>query len=236
MTVRTPYEQSFIIMTILIIEDDLKVQAFLKDSLEHDFAPVFAFSEFPRDPDLLNIEAPQTIILDRLLGNFDSKNGISFLKKKFPDSAILILSAINNPAERSELLDLGADDYLGKPFSLMELKSRIRALSRRTSTTVQVNYLKLNSTILDLHLRTISTGEEKVNLSSKEFELFYVLAKNVGRVYSKFELMDKVWEANLEIESNVLEVTIMNLRKKLADLKSDVQICSKRNIGYWIEI
>ena len=222
-------------MTILIIEDDPKVQSFLKDSLESDFSPVVTFSDFPQDSELNKFEAPLTIILDRLLGNSDTKSELPALRKKYPECSILVLSAINTPSERSEILDLGADDYMGKPFSLVELKSRIRSLTRRTSKAIQTKYLKLESTILDLHLRTLSVGEERVNLSSKEFELFYVLGKNVGRVYSKFELMDKVWEANLEIESNVLEVTIMNLRKKLTDLKSNVQICSKRNVGYWIE-
>lgn len=222
-------------MTILIIEDDPKVQSYLKDSLEPDFNPILAFSDFPSLDELTMLDSPMTIILDRLIGNKDSKNFLPTLKKKFTDCMVLVLSALNTAAERAELIDLGADDYMGKPFSLIELKSRIRALGRRTHTVPQTTYLKLDSTILNLHLRTLNVGEEKANLSAKEFELFYVLAKNLGRVYSKFELMDKIWEANLEIESNVLEVTIMNLRKKLTDLNSDVKICSKRNVGYWIE-
>ena len=224
-------------MSILIIEDDPKVQLFLKESLEPDFSPIYAVSDFPSATELNQLSfQPHTIILDRLIGDYDSKNGLPLLRSKFPNSAILILSAINNPSERSELLDLGADDYIGKPFSLVELKARIRAIVRRTSKVVQTNYVQLNNTILDLHQRMVSVGDQKVNLSAKEFELFSIFAKNIGRVYSKFELMDKVWQANLEIESNVLEVTIMNLRKKLSEINSEVQLVSKRNIGYWIEV
>lgn len=223
-------------MSILIIEDDNKVLDFLRESLEPDFSPVEVMREFPGDTDLGRIsQNPRTIILDRLVGNYDSKNGLPFLRKKFPSASILILSAINSPAERSELLDLGADDYMGKPFSIIELKARLRALSRRSHLTEQTNYVKMGSTILDLQQRHLSVGESRVNLTAKEFELFAVFAKNIGRVYSKLELMDKVWQANLEIESNVLEVTVMNLRKKLTDIGSTVQICSKRNLGYWIE-
>lgn len=222
-------------MTILIIEDDPKVQSFLKENLEVDFSPVHVLSGIPLSSEFAQIGRPSVIILDRLLGDFDSKNSLPLIKKQLPDSAILILSAINSPTERAELLDLGADDYMGKPFSLVELKSRIKALLRRTTQPIQSKYIQLNSTILDIHQRTLSVGGEKTSLSTKEFELFFVLAKNVGRVYSKFELLDKVWQANLEIESNVLEVTIMNLRKKLDELKSGIQICSKRNVGYWLE-
>lgn len=223
-------------MGILIIEDDLKVQSFLRESLEVDFSPVATMSEFPSESDLTALDqSPGTIILDRLVGSYDSKNGLPMLRRKFPEASIIILSAINSPSERSELLDLGADDYMGKPFSIAELKSRIRAVSRRHHGSAPLNYVKLDSTILDLHQRTVSVGEKRLSLSSKEYELFSVFAKNPGRVYSKFELMDKVWQANLEIESNVLEVTIMNLRKKLGEIGSSVQISSKRNIGYWIE-
>ncbi|MGE3610471.1 MAG: response regulator transcription factor [Bacteriovoracaceae bacterium] len=224
-------------MSILIIEDDPKVQLFLRESLEPEFSPIFTLSKFPSDLDLAHISSEiETIILDRLLDNVDSKNGISYLRTKFPNASILVLSAINSPSERSELLDLGVDDYMGKPFSLVELKSRIKAIARRSSKQEQTQYVKLDSTILNLHQRSLSVGEQKINLTAKEFELFHLFSRNVGRVFSKFELMDKVWQANLEIESNVLEVNVMNLRRKLIELNSTVQINSRRNIGYWIEI
>ena len=223
-------------MSILIIEDDLSVQRFLRENLEPEFSPVQTFSEFPDEMDLQNLkDEPKVIILDRLLRNFDSKDGLLLLRKKLPRSPIIILSAINNPAERAELLDLGADDYMGKPFSIMELKARVRVLTRRSNRQEQTQYLQIGSTILDLIQRTLSVGEKRVNLSAKEFELFAVFAKSPGRVFSKIELLDKVWQANLEIESNVLEVTVMNLRKKLLDIGSSILISSKRNIGYWIE-
>jgi len=224
-------------MSLLIIEDDPKVQAFLKQSLENEFPPVNTLSVLPDEGWLDTIPSPPSvIILDRLLGASDSKSCLPFLKKNFPQSSIIVLSAINTPSERSELLDLGADDYMGKPFSIVELKSRIKALLRRSSGTEALNYLKLENTILDIRQRSLLIGDLKISLSGKEFELLYVLAKNAGRVFSKIELMDLVWQANLEIESNVLEVTMMNLRKKLSDGGSQVQICTKRNIGYWIEV
>src|SRR5665647_1218633 len=181
-------------MNILIIEDDPKVQLFLKESLEADFSPITTLGYFPNESDLKTLDdIPHTIILDRLIGNFDSKSNLVQLRKKFPNAFIIILSAINNPAERSELLDLGADDYMGKPFSVVELKARIRAMNRRSTKVEQLNYVKLDTTILDLNQRSLSLGEKRVSLSSKEYELFYIFSKNIGRVYSKFELMDKVW-------------------------------------------
>ncbi len=224
------------IMHILVIEDDYKVQGFLRESLQNDFT-VTTFSSFPTDIEFNSLSSePHTIILDRLLGNSDSKMQLPILKARFPNTFIIVLSAISNASERAELLDLGVDDYVGKPFSITELKARIRALTRRSSKVEQLNYVNLEGTILDFNQRHVTFENHKVSLSSKEYELFYVFAKNPGRVFSKFELMDKVWQANLEIESNVLEVTVMNIRRKLLEINSKLQVCSKRNIGYWLEI
>ncbi|MBA2404091.1 MAG: response regulator transcription factor, partial [Bdellovibrionales bacterium] len=127
-------------MNILIIEDDPKLQTFLSESLESDFSPIMVIGHLPlEDDEQINNFKPRTIILDRLLGKYDSKDFLPQLRKKFPESFIIILSAINNSSERSELLDLGADDYIGKPFSLVELKSRIRAITRRTRIVEQTN-------------------------------------------------------------------------------------------------
>jgi DNA-binding response OmpR family regulator len=177
--------------------------------------------------------------MDRLLGNDDSKALLSKVKNKFKSSLILFLSALNSPAEKASLLDEGADDYLGKPFSLVELQARVRALLRRHSQNFGVKpdgiYINLGDVIIDLKTRHVTCNGQKIDLTPKEFSLLVNFCENKNRVYSKFQLLDIIWETNLDIESNVIEVNIMNLRKKLESHDSLLKIQSKRNVGYWLE-
>jgi len=219
-------------MNILIVEDDLKVQSFIKESLQHDGYSVTACSNLD---DVYELQfVPDLIILDRLLGNLDTKSSLLKIKKKFSSSLILILSALNSAHEKAELLDIGADDYMGKPFSIIELSARIRSLLRRGNKVQE--YLQVGDLIVNLPERTISCSGKRIDFTNKEFQVLKYLCPQSGKVFSKFQLMDLVWEANFEVESNVLEVTITNIRRKLIEAGSMVGIQSKRNIGYWIEV
>ena len=177
---------------------------------------------------------PDLIILDRLLGNLDSRDFLGQIQKQFPNSPIIVLSALNSPHEKAALLDLGVDDYMGKPFSLIELSARVRGVLRRGAK--KTDYIQIGDLVLSISERTVSHNGKKIALTSKEFQVLRCLCQKAGKVFSKFQLMDIVWEANLELESNVLEVTILNIRKKLEESGSVVKILSKRNIGYWVEV
>ncbi len=226
-------------MDILIVEDDEKVRSFLKENLGRENYALSAISSFPELLDFIENShlAPALFIMDRLLGNDDTKNVLSKIKQKFPKSSILYLSALNSPSEKANILDQGADDYLGKPFSLVELQARVRALLRRTSEEGQKSgfYLQVADIIVNLKTRQVMCHEKKLDLTPKEFSLMVNFCENKNRVYSKFQLLDIIWETNLDIESNVIEVNIMNLRKKLENCNSSVKILSKRNVGYWLE-
>jgi DNA-binding response OmpR family regulator len=224
-------------MKILIVEDDEKVANFLKENLIRDGYELKHISSFDEFEHFLRMPEfkPELIILDRLLGNSDSKTLIKLLKNNLPQSRILCLSALNSPNEKAALLDSGVDDYLGKPFSLVELQARVRSLLRRSETRTENFYFPVGDLIIDLRSRTALKDGQKINLKHKEFTLLLLLAQNLNRVFSKYQLLDSIWETNLDIESNVLEVTIMNLRKKLEDAHSVVNIQSKRNVGYWLE-
>jgi DNA-binding response OmpR family regulator len=224
-------------MRVLIIEDDEKVGAYLKDNLQRenyimDLIPNFVevqtfLNERPYHPDL--------IILDRLLGHQDTKSLISEIKQRLPETRLLCLSAVNSPSEKATILDLGVDDYLGKPFSLVELQARVRALLRRKEDVQQNFFLTVGDLIIDLKTRSVSSKGRRIDLKNKEYALLINFAQNVNRVYSKYQLLDIIWEANLDLQSNVLEVTIMNLRKKLEESLTTSKIQSKRNVGYWFE-
>jgi DNA-binding response OmpR family regulator len=219
-------------MNIFLIEDDLKVQGFIKENLLHEGYSVSAFSNLNDYSE--HSGDPALIILDRLIGNVDSKKYLVEIKKRYPSALILILSALNSPHEKAELLDLGADDYIGKPFSIIELSARIRSLLRRANRVQE--YLQVGDLIVNIPERSVSCNGKRIDFTYKEFQVLKCLSPQSGKVFSKFQLMDLVWESNLELESNVLEVTMMNIRKKLTESGSKVEILSKRNIGYWLEV
>lgn len=227
-------------MDILVVEDDEKVGNFLKDHLSrdnHTVSLITSYSEFEQFIESAQF-TPALFIMDRLLGNDDTKKIIRKVKQRFSKSLILFLSALNTPAEKASLLDEGADDYLGKPFSLVELQARVRALLRRTSEQTGSNngfYLHVADIIVDLKSRHVICNGKKIDLTNKEFSLMVNFCENKNRVFSKYQLLDIIWETNLDVESNVIEVNIMNLRKKLESCESAVKILSKRNVGYWLE-
>jgi two-component system OmpR family response regulator len=227
-------------MNILLIEDDEKVGAFLKDNLSRENYQVSLLTSF-RDCEQF-LERPQfspsLFIMDRLLGNDDTKALIKKIKQKFSSSSILILSALNTPSEKANLLDEGVDDYLGKPFSLVELQARVRALIRRnknSSKSVTGFYTQVSDIVIDLKSRTVLCHGQKIDFTPKEFALFVNFCEHKNRVFSKYQLLDIIWETNLDIESNVIEVNVMNIRKKLEHSGSTIKIQSKRNVGYWLE-
>ena len=226
-------------MDILVVEDDLKVGSFLKENLSRDNSSITLIREYNELRSFIENPSftPALFILDRLLGNDDTKKLLQNLKKRFPNSMVLFLSAINTPQEKATLLDEGADDYLGKPFSLVELQARVRSLLRRSKedNTSSSFFLHVGDTIIDMKSRHVICNGTKIDLTHKEFLLMLNFCENRNRVFSKYQLLDLIWETNLDVESNVIEVNIMNLRKKIEACDSTLKILSKRNVGYWLE-
>lgn len=224
-------------MEILIVEDELKVSKFLEEALKSEGHTVHACRNYEEAETWLQVEGsdPEVVILDRTLGDGDGIELIRPLKEKFPACKILVLSAIGIADEKAVALDRGADDYISKPFSLAELSARIRAISRRGSTGAHPTQLKLGNLTVDLRTQNVLTESGKVDCSKKEFQLLTTLATHPRRVFTKYQLLDRIWDTQADIESNIVEVTVKNLRRKLEAARSTAQILSKRNVGYWIE-
>lgn len=223
-------------MNLLIVEDEQKVLQFLKGALSSEGYRVETAASYREFQEYIEAATylPEVIIMDRMLDGYDSLALIVNVRLVFPGARILVLSAINAYQERAAALDKGADDYMGKPFSLLELSARIRALARRAAPAVE-SCLRIKDLTLDLLTRTASAGSTRLDLSNKEFQLLSLLMKSPGRVYNKFQLLDQIWELQAHFESNVVEVTIKNLRAKLAEANCQVLIQNRRNVGYWIE-
>ncbi|MBI1860335.1 MAG: response regulator transcription factor [Deltaproteobacteria bacterium] len=224
-------------MHVLIVEDDPRILKFLKVAL---------FSEGNTTSTASSLESAQTelseatapfemVILDRMLVGNDGAKLIPEIKRRLPACGILVLSALSESSEKAQVLDLGADDYIAKPFTLQELTARIRSIERRIKSSVGGRLIRLGDLSLDLVSHRLSVGGKPIDLSQKEFQVFLMLAQEPGRVHSRFQLLDCVWNTQFDVESNVVEVTVNNLRRKLEASKAQAMILSKRGVGYWLE-
>jgi DNA-binding response OmpR family regulator len=227
-------------MTIIVVEDETRVLNFLTEALRKEGHTVHPCATFNEATEAISAVGPAVdlMIMDRLLDRVDAIALIPVAREKCKNAKILVLSTINDPVQKAAALDLGADDYLGKPFQLVELSARIRSLARRSPDAASGN-AKSIFTVGDLQINAIehkvSLSGKPVDLSNKEYLVLLTLMQHPGRVYNKFQLLDRVWDTQFDVESNVVEVTIKNLRRKLESAGSKTEILSRRNIGYWIE-
>lgn len=224
-------------MVVWLVEDEARLAEFLITYLRSDGFFVEQSSSLEAVKAVVSARPfePDVIILDRLLNQNDSINMLPDIKVAFSNARILILSAINTATEKAEALDRGADDYLGKPFAVSELMARLRALVRRPAAIQFPNYLRAGNVVLDTMARVAMVGDRRINLPNKEFMVLRALIQKPGQVFKKGTLFEQVWDSSTELETNVVEATITNLRRKLEDAAADVRIKNMRNAGYWIE-
>ena len=224
-------------MKVTVLEDDSRLRSFLKNSFGRtDWDITYCSSLDDLDTSLMSSSHPDVLVLDRMIGSADSLNSLPAWKKQLPQTRVLFLSALDSTDEKVKALNSGADDYLAKPFSVSELEARIEALGRRKPAGIQENMvIQIGDLKIDRLAHQASVGKARLALTAKEFKLLQILSARPSVVFSKIQLMDQVWDVNAEIDSNVVEVTVRNLRRKLEDACPAVRICSQRNVGYWIE-
>lgn len=222
-------------MKLLIVEDEKRLLDFLTRTLGENGYTVTACGCLEDLECVLAQQewAPDLILLDRLLHQEDSLSMVPALRRVYPRAGILILSAVNVATDKASALDSGADDYLAKPFSSVELLARLRALARRDNRSP--SHLKVGNLVVEISTRVVMSDSRRLNLSNKEFHVLFTLLQRPGKVFNKMALLEQVWDMNADCDSNVVETTISNLRKKLQDGGSSVAIQNMRNVGYWIE-
>lgn len=219
-------------ITILLVEDEEKLARKIKENFQVNGMKTSICSTYE---DLESLLAKQDltfsiVVMDRLLNGLDSSNLVASFKKKFPQIKILVLSAINSPMEKAALLNLGADDYLGKPFDSIELIARINAIIRRVNQALCLGNVKL-----DIEKRIAKTLNKEIILQNREFDLLKIFISNPRKVFDKESIYKYVWEFSSDVDSNVIETTILKIRKKLIEIDANIQIKSARYRGYWIE-
>jgi len=217
---------------ILLIEDDKKISGLVKELLEEENYVVD--QEFDGESGFFKaLEEPYNLILlDIMLPKMNGFKVCSKLRSVGNQTPILMLTAKSGEYDLEEGLDTGADDYLKKPFSSVELKARVRALLRRNKNKGSV--LTDEDLKIDIEARSVTFKDTEIDLSEREFDLLANLIENTGTVISKQELLEEVWD-NLypkEDELNNVEVYIGYLRKKLKPYKVDEKIKTVRGFGY----
>ena len=217
---------------ILLIEDDEKISGLVKELLEEENYVVD--QEFDGESGFFKaLEEPyHLILLDIMLPKMNGFKVCSKIRSVGNQTPILMLTAKSGEYDLEEGLDTGADDYLKKPFSSVELKARVRALLRRNKNKGSV--LIDEDLKIDIEARSVTFKDTEIDLSEREFDLLANLIENTGTVISKQELLEEVWD-NLypkEEELNNVEVYIGYLRKKLKPYKVDEKIKTVRGFGY----
>lgn len=220
------------IMKILLVEDEPKVASFIKKGLEEQVYEVDQAYDGVFGVKLALQQEYDLIILDLILPH---KNGLEVcreLRQHKLSVPILMLTALGSTDDKITGLDAGADDYLTKPFEFKELLARIRALTRRTSENISGEKLGIADLEMDLVTKTVTRAGKPVNLTAREFALLYFLLRNKGRVLSRVDITEQVWETSFDTGSNVIDVYINFLRKKIDKGQTNKLIHTLVGMGY----
>jgi two-component system, OmpR family, copper resistance phosphate regulon response regulator CusR len=221
-------------MRILIAEDDEALGKFVRQGLESEHYTV----DICKDGEQARSAATETeydlVILDLNLPKLDGVSVLRHLRLKKPSLPVLILTQRTRVEDRVECLDTGADDYLAKPFSYTELSARIRALIRRSHLPSE-SVLTVADLKLDRVQRIVERGGLRIDLTAKEFALLEYLMRNAGRDVTRSMIIEHVWNLTFDTTTNVVDVYINYLRRKVDDGHAIKLIRTARGVGYAIK-
>ena len=219
-------------MRLLIVEDERKVALFLKKGFQAESYSVDVATDGEQGLQLALSSAYDAIILDIMLPKLNGLDLLRELRGNRVKSPVLVLSVKADVENRIEGLNLGADDYLPKPFAFSEALARVRALVRRTSTDAQGTTLALSDLRMDLLSRSVERADQRISLTNKEFELLEFMLRNKGRVLSRIIMTEHIWDMHFDSETNIVDVVINRLRRKIDDGYSQKLIHTVRGVGY----
>lgn len=220
---------------IFCVEDDSSIRDLMIYTLNTAGFEAQGFSEGESLMEALKERTPELIMLDIMLPGDDGITLLKKLKSQNTTAAIPVIMASAKGAEYDKVigLDLGADDYLAKPFGMMEMISRVKAVLRRTSPKETPQVMRVGNLELSLSEHTVEAEGKRVELTFKEFELLKLFMEHVGRVYTREQLLYQIWGADYFGETRTVDVHIGTLRTKLGDCGNYIQ--TVRGVGYRME-
>ena len=221
-------------MRILVVEDEPRLADLIARMLRRERYEVDVAPDGTTGLDLATSGHYDAIVLDRMLPAVDGLEICRRMRAAGVRTPVLILSARRELDERVEGLEAGADDYLGKPFAFSELIARIRALTRRGEFPVLPAVLQVGDITLDPRTFQVTRAGKPIELSRREFALLEYLMRNAGQVLTRDQILQRVWGYDVEPESNIVDLYIHYLRKKLDEGRATPLIRTVRGVGYVI--
>ena len=222
-------------MKILVVDDEELLVKGIRFNLQNDgYDVIVGFNGLDAVAQAQAMK-PDLIILDVMMPEMDGMTACSKIRE-FSDVPIILLTAKTNDMDKLMGFDSGADDYVTKPFNILELKARVRALLRRTGTTTksESNSLTIGSITLDLDSRNAYRGGVLADLTAKEFDVIEFLMRNANRVYSRESLLDTIWAYEYRSDIRTVDVHIRRLREKLEENPAEPKyIMTKWGVGYY---
>lgn len=220
---------------IYILEDDRNIREIEEIALKNADYEVVSFETAAEFGKRLRERVPDLLLLDLMLPDADGLRLVTQLRQNVMTMSlpIIMVTAKTTEIDKVRGLDSGADDYLTKPFSVMELISRVKALLRRSMKGLKERVITIGEISLDVERRKVTVAGERCDLTYKEYELLKLLMNNAGIVTPREEILSKVWETDFEGESRTIDMHIKTLRQKLGS--SANRIKTVRNVGYLFE-
>ena len=227
-------------MKILVVDDEALLVKGIRFNLQNDGYEVITGCDGMEAVELARSQSPDLIVLDVMMPRLDGLEACTRIRE-FSDVPIILLTAKADDMDKLLGFDQGADDYLTKPFNILELKARIRAMLRRSGSVTAAretpkNELLGGSIRLDLDARNAYRGDELADLTAKEFDVIEHLMRNPNRVFSRENLLDTIWAYEYRSDIRTVDVHIRRLREKLeADPAQPKHIMTKWGVGYYFK-
>lgn len=218
-------------MKILVVEDEKDLNNIISKYLKKEGYGVDSTLDGEEALDFINMSQYDLILADIMMPRLNGYELVTRLREKNIKTPVLYLTAKDSLDDIVKGLDLGADDYLVKPFEFKELLARIRVLLRR-NYGLSDNILNIDNMKINLTKKSVFRNNQKIRLTGKEYEILEYLALNRDRILTKDEILEHVWDFNYEGSSNIIEVLIKNIRKKIDIGNSKPLIFTKRGLGY----
>ena len=222
-------------MRILVVEDEKKIASLLRRGLKEQGYTVDVLENGIEAFERAKSEPYDAIVLDIMLPGRDGLSVLRQLRESGVITPVLLLTARGEVNERVEGLNLGADDYLAKPFSMDEVVARVRALVRR-ATGEKLSLYRLGDLTMNLVSREIYRGKRKVDLTTREFGLMEYLISSPGHVFTRTQIQERVWDYHFDPNTNLVDVYIQRLRRKVDDGETSKLIHTVRGVGYCMKV
>ena len=221
-------------MRFLVVEDEKRIADFLSRGLESAGYAIDVAADGMHAIDMVHATDYDLVILDMMLPDIDGLQVLEKIRNRKSSPPVLILSARGGVDDRVKGLELGADDYLTKPFAFVELLARVRVLLRRGQPTPE--RLSVGDLVLDCIRRKVIRGAENIELAPKEFSILEYMMRNRGRPLSRTMIVEHVWDMDYDGLTNIVDVYIRHLRSKIDDKWPVKLIHTVRGIGYMLDL